>query len=95
MAASTERVLELFRMISSDADLRDRLAGLSPAERRVILDDRGFADVTAQDVEEHKELLLSQPTGALSDDELEAVSGGAPMNFEATAPIAVATMTAY
>lgn len=81
---ATQRAKEFIALVSSDVVLRQKLENAgSIDERRQMINDAGFADVTKADLQEaisDRTALSSaevDAVGELSDAELEAVAGGA------------------
>ena len=72
--------------VSTDADFRASLENASAEERQAIMSRNGFAGITRDQVESY-----SAGAGELSENELEAVAGGATSTWVA---IAVALLIA-
>lgn len=71
--ANPARVEALVRRLETDTALRDQItAAPSPDEKRALLDQNGFADVTIDDVKAYRDQTLL----ALSDEQLDQVAGG-------------------
>lgn len=73
---SVDKAREYLRRYTSDADFRDGLDGASPDERRGLLEQAGFGDLSR----EHLERAHSDH---VDDADLDDVSGGTSSNMAA------------
>jgi len=86
MATNPDRVVELITKLSVDEPLRQKIADSDESGRLQILSDLGYSDVSLADLINFKPAELNE----VSDEELDAVAGGA----DTTTTTTVTTVTA-
>lgn len=81
MSADAARVAELISKLAVDESLRQKIADADESGRLQILADLGYSDVSLADMISFKPAEASE----ISDEELEAVAGGADTTTTTTA----------